>query len=83
MLAGIQRGISGRVTILRRHAQRHGLHIRHRFQKRFYGAVGRHAIHGAVAAGGGDQIEIRISGNGWKMLVANDFADADDGELCG
>jgi hypothetical protein len=36
-----------------------------------------------VAAGRADQFKIRIACDGGKVLVANDFADADDGKLGG
>jgi len=83
VLAGIQRRVSRLVTILRRHAQRHGIDIRHSLQHGLDCAIGRDAVHGAVTACGADQFKIRIACNGGKMLVANDFSDADDGKLGG
>lgn len=83
MLAGIQRRVSCLVTILRRHAQRNRIDCRLRLQHGLDGAIGRNTVHGAVAAGGADQFEIRIACDGGEMLVANDFADADNGKLGG
>jgi hypothetical protein len=42
--------------------------------------VGRNAIDCAVAACCRDKIEIRALGDRGQMLVADDFADADDGK---
>lgn len=83
MLAGIQRRICSLVTVLRRHAERYGLDILDGLQHGLDGAVRSDAIHGTVAAGRADQFKIRIACDGGKVLVANDFADADDGKLGG
>ncbi|MNY44355.1 hypothetical protein D3C86_1793790 [compost metagenome] len=83
MLAGIQRRIGGLVTILRRHAQRYRIDSRHSLQHGLDGAIGSDAVHRAMTARGADQFKIRITCDGGKMLVTNDFADADDGKLGG
>ncbi len=83
MLAGIQCRIGCLITILRRHAQGDGVDIGYGLEHRLDGAVGCDAIHRAMAACGADQFKIRIACNRGKMLVANDFADADDGKLGG
>lgn len=83
VLAGIQRRVSRLVTILGRHAKRYRVDSRHSLQHGLDGAIGSDAVHGAVAACCADQFKIRIACNGGKMLVANDFADADNGKLGG
>ncbi len=83
MLASVERRIGSLVTILRRHAERHGCDVRYGCDQFLDRVVRGHAFHRTVAASRRNEVEIRIGGNGWKMLVANDFADADDGKLDG
>ena len=83
VLACLQRFTCGFIAVLRRHAQGDGLDGRARAQHLGHALVGGHALDAVVAAGGGDQLEIGIAGNGRGMLVINDLADAGDGELDG
>lgn len=80
VLAGDERLIGCLVAVLRRHAERNGidrgLGVEHRLDRR----IALDAFDCAVAACRGDEREIRVLGDGGKVLVADDLADADDGE---
>lgn len=81
VLAGDERLISGLVAVLRRHAERNGIDRRLGVEHRLDRRIAVDAFDSAMAAGRGDELEIGILGDGGEMLVADDLADADDGEI--
>ena len=83
VLAGGECRMGCFVAVLRRHAQRNGIDVRHGFQHRADGRIARDALHRAVTARGGRQFVAAVGGDGGEVLVADDLADADDGELDG
>ena len=83
MLAGLQRRMGRRIAVLRRHAERNGVDGRHGLEHGFDRLEIVDTVHDAVSARGGDQLVIGIGGKGGQMLVADDLADTDDGDIDG
>ena len=81
MFARRQRLLGGLVAVLRRHAERDGIDGRNGRQHLVDRLEIVDAVDDAVAAGGGDQLVIAVLGDGRKMLIAHDLADADDCEI--
>ena len=80
MLAGFERGACSPVADLRRHAERYCIDLPDRIEHVLDGLEVADALDRCVRARRGDKLVVLVSGKRRKMLVADDLADADDGE---